>query len=437
MQANIETLDGLQRRVDLTLSAQALEKEVTTRLSKLSRSIKMPGFRPGKVPMKMVAASYGAQVHSEVLNDQIGAAFNQAVSAGKLRVAGTPRVEPKTGAAEGELAFSAIFEVFPEIDLGDIGGTEVQRAVCEVGEAEVDATIEIMRKQRTRYEAVERAAQTGDRVTVDFTGTLDGTPFDGGSAKDMQILVGEGRMLPEFDAALPGMSAGQSKTFPLTFPTDYRATHLAGKTVQFEVTVHKVEQAVLPAVDADFAKSLGVADGDLTTMRAEVRANLEREVRSRLQGRTRDSVMNALLGLAKFDVPKSLVEAETARMSEAARSDLVARGVSAKEAPLPPEVFAPGAERRVRLGLVLTELVQKEKLQAQQQQIRKAIEELAQSYEQPQQVIQWYLSDRQRVAEIENMVIEENVVDWVLSRAKVVDTPVAFDELMGRTGARA
>jgi trigger factor len=437
MQANIETLDGLQRRVDLTLSAQALEKEVGTRLAKLARGMKMPGFRPGKVPMKMVAASYGAQVHSEVLNDQIGAAFNEAVGAGKLRVAGTPRVEPKTGAADGELAFSATFEVFPEIDLGDIGAAEVQRAVCEVGEAEVDATIEIMRKQRTRYEAVERAAQAGDRVTVDFTGTLDGTPFDGGSAKDMHILVGEGRMLPEFEAALPGMTAAQSKTFPLTFPADYRATHLAGKTVQFEVTVKQVEAAVLPAVDADFAKALGVVDGDLATMRAEVRANLEREVRSRLQGRTKDSVMNALLGLARFDVPKSLVEAETARMAEAARSDLVARGINAKEAPLPPEVFAAGAERRVRLGLVLSELVQKERLQAQQQQIRRAIEELAQSYEQPQQVIQWYLGDRQRVAEIENMVIEENVVDWVLSRARVVDTPVAFDELMGRTGTRA
>ncbi|MFN9211029.1 MAG: trigger factor, partial [Betaproteobacteria bacterium] len=207
MQANIETLDGRQRRVDLTLSAQALEKEVGTRLAKLARGMKMPGFRPGKVPMKMVAASYGAQVHSEVLNDQIGAAFNEAVSAGKLRVAGTPRVEPKTGATDGELAFSATFEVFPDIDLGDIGAAEVQRAVCEVGEAEVDATIKIMRKQRTRYEAVERAAQAGDRVTVDFTGTLDGTPFDGGSAKDMLILVGEGRMLPEFEAALPGMTA--------------------------------------------------------------------------------------------------------------------------------------------------------------------------------------------------------------------------------------
>ena len=294
-----------------------------------------------------------------------------------------------------------------------------------------------MRKQRTRYEAAERAAQAGDRATVDFTGTLDGAPFDGGSAKDMHIIVGEGRMLPEFDAALPGMKAGERKTFSLTFPADYRATHLAGKTAQFEVAVQQVEQAVLPAVDAEFAKALGVADGDLAAMRAEVRANLEREVKSRLQGRTKDSVMNALLGLARFDVPKSLVEAETARMAEAARSDLVARGINAKEAPLPPEVFAAGAERRVRLGLVLAELVQKERLQAQQQQIRRAIEELAQSYEQPQQVIQWYLGDRQRVAEIENMVIEENVVDWVLSRAQAIDTPVAFDELMGRAGARA
>jgi trigger factor len=435
MQANIETLNGLQRRVDFTLSAQDMQKEVSTRLAKLARTTRMPGFRPGKVPMKMVAASYGAQVQAEVLNDQVGAAFNQVVTSNKLRVAGQPRVEPKTAAEGDDLAFTATFEVFPEIDLGDIAQAQVQRATCEVGAAEIDKTVEIMRRQRTSFEAVERPAQTGDRVTVDFTGTLEGQPFEGGSAKDMQILVGDGRMLPEFEAALPGLSVGEHKSFPLSFPADYRAKDLAGKEVQFEVTVKQVEAPVLPAVDAEFAKALGVADGDLGKMRDEVKANLEREVKSRLKGRTQESVMSALLALAKFDVPQSLVEAEVQRLAEGARSSLTARGIDAKESPLPPELFRPQAERRVRLGLVLSELVQKERLQAQQQQIRQAIEELAQSYEQPQQVIQWYLSDRQRVAEIENAVIEENVVDWVLKRARVMDTPVSFDELMGRKGA--
>jgi trigger factor len=435
MQANIETLDGLQRRVDFTLSAQDLQKEVAARLAKLARTTRLPGFRPGKVPLKMVAASYGAQVQAEVLNDQVGAAFNQVVSSNKLRVAGQPRLEPKSGADGEGLAFTATFEVFPEIDLGELAAMQVQRATCEVGDAEVDKTIEIMRKQRTRFEAVQRPAQTGDRVTVDFTGTLDGQAFEGGSAKAMQIIVGEGRMLPEFEAVLPGLSAGTNKVFPLSFPAEYRAKDLAGKQVQFDVMVNEVEQPLLPAVDAEFAQSLGVADGDPTNMRAEVKANLEREVKSRLKGRTQESVMEALLALAKFSVPQSLLEAEVQRLAEGARSSLAARGIDAKESPLPPEMFRPQAERRVRLGLVLAELVQKERLQAQQQQVRHAIEELAQSYEQPQQVIQWYLSDRQRVADIENAVIEENVVEWALKRAQVMDTPVSFDELMGRTGA--
>jgi trigger factor len=303
-----------------------------------------------------------------------------------------------------------------------------------VGDEQIDRTIEVMRKQRATFEAVDRTAGTGDRLSVDFVGSVDGTPFEGGSGTDFRFTLGEGRMLPEFETAAAGMKAGESKTFPLTFPADYRATELAGKLASFDITVKQVEQAKLPAVDADFARALGVADGDLEKMRAEIRNNLEREVKGRLKSRTKDSALAALLASTSFDVPKSLVEADTARLMEIARNDLVSRGIDAKEAPLPPEVFAPQAERRVRLGLLVAELVRSEGLNAQQQQIRKTIEEIAQSYERPAEVIQWYLGNRERLADIEAAVTEDNVVDWVLSKGKIADAPVAFDELMGNPG---
>ena len=433
MQATLETLGALERRFDLTVPAADIDKEVSARLAKLARTVRMPGFRQGKVPMKMVAASYGAQVHAEVLNDKVGAVFNEAVSSHKLRVAGTPRLEPKAGETK-DLAFTATFEVFPDVKVGDLATIEVKRAVCEVGDEQIDRTIEVMRKQRASFEAVDRAAADGDRLTVDFVGSVDGTPFEGGSGTDFRFTVGEGRMLPEFEEAARGMKAGDKKTFPLTFPADYRATELAGKQASFDLTVKQVEQPLLPPVDADFARSLGVADGDLDKMRAEIRGNLEREVRTRLKSRTKDSALAALLASTTFDIPKSLVEADTSRLMEMARNDLVSRGIDAKEAPLPPEVFAPQAERRVRLGLLVAELVRSEGLSAQQQQIRKTIEEIAQSYERPAEVIQWYLGNRERLADIEAAVTEDNVVEWVLSKGRTVDAPVSFDELMGNPG---
>lgn len=435
MQVNVQTLGALERRIDLSVPASEVEKEVSARLSRLARTVRMPGFRQGKVPLKMVAATYGAQIQAEVLNDKIGAAFNDAVTGSKLRVAGTPRLEPRPLPDSKDLAFSATFEVFPEIRIGDLSGAEVQRALCPVGEAEIDRTIAIMRRQRASYESVQRPAADEDRVTVDFVGSVDGERFDGGTGNDLPFVLGQGRMLAEFEAAVRGMTVGERKTFDLTFPTDYRATQLAGKLARFELTLKKIEQPLLPAVDEEFARSLGVADGDLTKMRAEIGANLEREVQGRLKARTKESAFAALLSATRFELPKALVESEANRLKEAAREDLVRRGIDAKEAPLPAEVFVAQAEHRVRLGLLFAELVRAEGVGAQQQQIRKAIEELAQSYERPAEVIQWYLSDRERVATIESAVTEDNIVAWVVARARTVETPVAFDELMGH-GAR-
>jgi trigger factor len=434
MQQTVESLGALERRIDLTVPAEAIDKEVQTRLTKLARTVKMPGFRPGKVPLKMIAQTYGAQVQAEVMNDKVGEAFSSAVTAHNLRVAGAPRLEPRAVEGSQNLEFSATFEVFPEITIGELADVQVQRFACPVGEAEVERTLEIMRKQRATYEAVDRAASDDDVVTVDFKGTLDGVPFEGGSATDFALTLGAGRMLPEFEAAVAGMRPGESKTFPLTFPADYTAKELAGKTVQFEVAVKKVQQPVLPPVDAQFAKSLGIADGDLDKMRSEIRSNLDREVASRLRARTKDSVMAALLSVASFDVPKSMVEADKQRLAEMARNDLVARGVSAQESPLPLELFAPQAERRVRLGLLLGEIVRTNGLQPRPDQIRRLVEEMAQSYERPQEVVNWYLSDRKRLGELETVALEDNVTQWVLGRAKAVDTPIAFDELMGHAG---
>jgi trigger factor len=432
MSQTIETLEGLERRIQLTVPAADLEREVKQRLNKLARTMRMPGFRPGKVPMKMVVASYGAQVQQEVLNDKVGAAFDAAVSANRLRVAGMPRLEAKTKGDEGgDLAFDATFEVFPEITVGDLSAVQIERAVCPVGEAEVEKTIEIMRRQRATYEEVSRPARADDRVTVDFVGSIDGTPFAGGSGTDFPITLGQGRMLPGFEEAVTGMQVGEKKTFPLSFPSDYRATELAGKTASFDVTVKKIEQPNLPALDAEFARSLGVATGDLEKMRTEIKANLEREVSARLKARTKESVMAALLSIAQFELPKALVKREQERLAEGARADLVARGINANESPLPADVFAPQAERRVRLGLIVAELVRLHGLQARQDQVRKSIDQIAQSYEKPAEVIQWYLGNRERLAELENAVTEDNVVAWAQDHAKTVDKAVPFDELMG------
>lgn len=440
MQQTIESLGTLERRVDLTVPAAAIEQEVKARLAKLARGMKMPGFRPGKVPMKMVAQNYGAQVQAEVLNDKVGEAFNSAVTAGNLKVAGQPRLEARAveaagGSAGNDLTFSATFEIYPEVSIGDLSSAQVQRAMGSVGDAEIDRTLEIMRKQRATFEPVQRAAVNDDVVTIDFNGThaegeSAGQPFEGGQATDLKFTLGEGRMLPEFEAAVHGMLPGQTKTIAMTFPTD-GAQAVSGKPVQFQITVKDVQQPVLPALDADFARSLGVNDGDLSKMRSEIKNNLQREVASRLKARTKDQAMSALLAASDFAVPKSLIEAEKQRLAENARSDLIARGMAAKDAPLPLDLFTPQAERRVRLGLLLGEVVRVNNLQPRPDQIRKLVEEIAQSYEKPQDVINWYLSDRKRLSDLETVALEDNVTNWVLERAQVVDTPVDFDELMG------
>ena len=430
MQSTLENLSGLERRLTMAVPVSEIEKQVDERLKKIARSVRMAGFRPGKVPMKVVAQQYGPQVRSEVIGDAVDKAFSAAVQGQNLRVAGYPRIEHKDSADESNLEFSATFEVYPEIELGDLSAVRIERPVLTVGDAEVDKTIEALRKQRKRYEPVEGAGAAGDRVTIDFDGTIDGQPFAGGKGEDVAFVLGEGRMLSDFEAGVSGMKAGESKTIVVKFPDDYHGKDIAGKEARFEIKVKKVEQGRLPELDAEFAKSLGVADGDLGKMRAEIKSNVEREVRQRLSARLKSHVMQALLDSTKVDVPKALVDGEAQRLVGAAAEDLKARGLKIEDMPIGPQVFEEQARRRVALGLIMGECIKKHDLGAKPQQVRALVEEQAESYEQPGEVVKWFYSQPERLAEFEGLAVEQNVLDWVLKQAKVEDKPVAFDELM-------
>ncbi|MBL8304538.1 MAG: trigger factor [Ideonella sp.] len=433
MAVTVETLDKLERRITLTLPAATITDEVSARLKRLARTVKADGFRPGKVPMSVVSQRYGYSVHYEVMNDKVGQAFSEATNEAKLRVAGAPKITEKETAAEGEVAFDATFEVYPDVKFGDLSAVEIERVQTEVSEEAIDKTLDILRKQRRSFatKALTEVAAEGDRVTIDFEGKIDGVPFEGGKAEDYQFLIGEGQMLEAFDKAVRGMKTGESKTFPLQFPADYHGKDVAGKEADFMVTLKKLEAQHLPEVNEALAKSLGIAEGTVEALRADVKKNLEREVKFRVLARNKAAVMDALLKVAELDVPNALVQGESERMIENARADLKKRGIKdADKTPIPAEIFQPQAERRVRLGLAVAELVRANNLQARPEQLQAHIEEMAQSYEKPAEVVRWYLGDRQRMAEVEAVVIENNVAESVLGQAKVVDRQLPFDELM-------
>ncbi len=431
----VETLEKLERKITLNLPVGTIQSEVETRLRKLARTVKMDGFRPGKVPMNVVTQRYGYSVHYEVMNDKVGEAFAAATNQAKLRVAGQPKITEATGAAEGQMAFDAIFEVFPEVKIGDLTTAEVEKIKAEVSEAAIDKTIDILRKQRRTFSQRphDAAAEDTDRVTVDFEGKIDGEVFEGGKAEGFQFILGDGQMLKEFEEATRGMKFGESKTFPLAFPAEYHGKDVAGKTADFMVTLKKIEAAHLPEVDDALAKALGIAAANVEGLRADIRKNLEREVKSRLQGRNKQAVMDALVSKSELDLPKASVQSEVDRLIEGARADLKQRGIKdADKAPIPAEMFTPQAERRVRLGLVVAELVRANALHANHDQIKAHIDELSASYEKPADVVRWYYGDNRRMAEVEAVVIENNVTEFVLAKAKVSEKQVTFDELMGQ-----
>lgn len=426
MTATVETLEGLNRRVTLTLNNEEVEAEVRKRLAQVAKNVRLDGFRPGKAPMKLVAARYGGEIRGEVLGDALQKQFGAAVEANQLAVAGYPRFAPGENGA-----FTATFEVFPEIALGDLSQIKVNRPVVEVNDADVDRTLDVLRKQRVQYHAVEREARDGDRVHLDYLGRTDGVAFPGGEAKDFPVILGEGRTLKDFEGSLVGMKAGESKTFDVAFPADYFAKELAGKTATFEATVKSVHEAVLPEVDEAMAQSLGIHEGGVAKLREEIRGNLSREAKRRVQAKVKEQVLNGLLETTPFDVPANLVAMEQQGLMEKAVTDLKARGLKEQDIKLGHEVFEPQAKRRVALGLLMDTLIKEHGISASDEQVRAMVDEFAQSYEDPSEVVGWYYQDTSRLKEARALVLEENIVNWVMEKAQVTDEPTPLEKLMG------
>jgi len=438
MQSNLEVIGSLERRIDLSVPMAAIEAEVQNRLKRLAKNVKAPGFRPGKVPLNVVSKQHGPGVRQEVLGESLQRSFSDAVASHQLKIAGMPRFEPKASdsgeisSEQAEIMFSATFEVYPEVKIKGLAGTSLKKPVVEVTNADVEATLDILRKQRREFQTVNRPAENGDLARFDFKGTIDGKPFEGGEALDFVTVVGEGRLLKDFEDNLVGLSEGQDKGFDMVFPENYQAAHLAGKQVHFDVAMKEVKAPRLPEVDTEFAKSLGIEDGDISKLHAEIKSNLERETKRRVQARVKESVMEILLANAELDIPKSLVGLEVERLQSQMLADIESRGGKAKEMPLSADMFKDQAERRVRLGLILAEVVEAHGLGSKPEQVRMLIDDYAQSYEDPQEVVQWYYQDPQRLHEVEALALEDNVVAWVVGQVAVEEVPTKFNELMGR-----
>ena len=439
MQTSLETLGALERRLNVAVPIAEIEGEVKKRLTRLARTVKVAGFRPGKAPLRMLDQQYGSQVRSDVISERVQSTFNDAIRSQNLRVAGTPRIEPQRGdqPATETLEFSAVFEVYPEVQIGQVEDIAITRPLAEVTPQDIDRTLEVLRKQRTTYSTVERAAQAGDRVHVDFTGTIDGVEFAGGQARDFPIVLGEGRMLPEFEAAITGAAAGDTREFPLTFPADYHGREVAGKEARFTLTVHRVEAPEIPALDSEFAKAFGIASASVDDLRREVEANLRLELKRKVDAAVKAQALSGLRQRATFAVPKALIDSEAHALRERTLANLREQpNAKPENLDLSLDVFRPQAEERVALGLIIAELVRNEQLHAKPEQIKTLVTETAQTYEQPDAVVRWHYEKPERLRDFEAMVLEQNVVYWILARATVTDEPTTFETIMGqRAGA--
>lgn len=429
MQVSIETLSKLERKMTVEVPAETVESQVRNRLQEAARTVNIKGFRKGKVPVKVIQERYGKGVRQEVLGEVMSQSYYQALSQQKVRPAGQPRIEPRSMEAGRNLQFVATFEVYPEVSLGDFSQIEVERKVADITEADVDTMIETLRKQRQTWKAVDRAAQDGDQVTIDFVGKMDGEEFQGGSAKGTKLVLGSKRMIEGFETGLIGAGKGEQKTLSLTFPENYHNKELAGKAVEFAVTVNEVAEPVLPELDDAFFASFDVKSGGVDAFRSEVKNNMARELKNAVRNSVKNQVVEGLLKLHQVELPKALVASEVDALRQQTMQQY-GGNQRIDESVLPAEIFRPQAERRVALGLIMNEVIQKNQLKVDPKAVRKLVEELAESYEQPQEVITWYYSNKEQLAQVEAMALEEAVIDHILTNAKVTETACSYEEAL-------
>lgn len=430
MQVTVESGEGLERRLSVELPAGRLTEEIDKRLKQLARNVRLDGFRPGKVPLRVIKQRFGGQVTQEAAAELVQATLFEAAAQEKLHLVGKPRIELRGGDTEEAFGYTATFEVMPEIEDPDVVNLKVKRPVAEVTEADVDAMIEKLRNQRVTWDQVERPAQEGDTLKIDFEGFIDGEPFEGGKAEGVPLRLGSGSMVEGFEAGLIGATSNESRTLNLRFPDGYRASQLAGKDTRFEVKVNEVSEPKLPEVDAEFIKAFGVEDGTLESLRADVRGNMQRELRQKLRNATKDQVLNALIAANPLTLPKVLVQEEAMRLKEHTKADMAQSG-QGNAIDFPVEMFYERAERRIATGMLMAHIVQKHDLQVDPGRVRELIEEVAAAYENPNEVVGFYMNDKEQRANIENLALEEQVVDWLLAQSEVEEEGKSFEEVMG------
>ncbi len=429
MQVSVETGEGLERKLTIEVPSESVNEKVEKRLKDLSRQVRLDGFRPGKVPMRIVKQRFGLQARQEVYGDVIQNTFYEAATQEKLMPAGEPSIEINDESGEGGFSYVATFEIIPEVKVADLSGGEIEKLTCEINDADVDAMFDKLKKQRTTWNAVERAAQADDKLDINFKGMLGDEVFEGGSADNAPLVLGSGAMIDGFEDGLLGASKGDVRTLELKFPDDYRAENLAGQEVTFEVTVNAVEEPVLPEIDEEFVKSLGVESGNADDLREEVKGNMQHELDQKISASVKESVMDMLIEKHDFDVPAAMVKQEAERMKEQAKADMQARG-QASTIDLPASIFEEQAKRRVKLGMIVSEVISDQELKASDDEIRATIEKFSASYESPEEVVEYYMNNPQQKATLENLVLEDQVVAWVMSQVKVTEKAQSFDEIM-------
>ena len=430
MQVSVETTNGLERKITVAIEEERISNVVDGRLQDMTKTVKVKGFRQGKVPLKIVKQQYEQQVRQEVVGDVLQSTLYEAIGQEKLNPAGQPKIDSlKSDPGQG-MEYTALFEIYPEVKLGDLSKETVEKPVAEISDADVEEMLETVRGQHKEWASVDRAAKDGDQLNINFKGMIDGELFPGGEANDMPIELGSGRMIKGFEEGLVGAKAGDDVTLNVTFPDDYQAEELAGKPAQFDTHVNKVEEAQLPELNDDFAKKLGIKDASVENMHKEIKTSMQQELDSRLNTKMKSSVMDALINAHDFDVPKPLIDDESEAIKKNMLENLKQQGMQDQGMQIDASMFADQAIRRVKLGLIMNEIVQSEKIEANEDRVKKKVEEIAAPYEQPQQVIDWYMGDKQRLAEVRALITEEQIVDWAMEKAKVVDKSMTFKEIM-------